>query len=257
MNEPPSPPPLPLPSSRVPDKPSALFPMAGGTGPGSAMEALLKHPTTALFEFTEGTRAGALSRSLILIIVAGLILFSLVAVDFSQGIQWWAAPLKLIGGLAIAALLCLPSLYIFSCLSGLEIRLKTVAGLLLTGLALTATILVGFAPVVWVFSQSSDSLVFMGSVMILVWSIALYFGLGLLARQARALGMQSGFHLSLWMIIFVLVTFQMTCTLRPLLGQADTFLPTQKRFFLQHWSEQINTSGQSTNPAPRTTPVAH
>lgn len=233
-----------------------MSPMAGGTGPGSAMEALLKHPGTALFEITEGNRAGALSRSLILIIAAGLILFSLVAVDFSQGIQWWAAPLKMIGGLLIAALLCLPSLYIFSCLSGLEIRLKTVAGLLLTGLALTATILVGFAPVVWVFSQSSDSLLFMGSVMILVWSVALYFGLGLLGRQARALGMQSGFHLTIWMVIFVLVTFQMTCTLRPLLGQAETFLPTQKRFFLQHWSEQINASGKKIPAIPLLPPAA-
>lgn len=220
------------------------------------MEALLKHPLSTVFEFATGSRAGALSRSLLLIIVAGLVLFSLGAVDFSHGIRWWATPLKITGGLFIAALLCLPSLYIFSCLGGLEIRIKTVAGLLLTSLALTATILVGFVPVVWVFGQSSDSLVFMGTVLIFVWSIALYLGLGLLTRQARALGMKSGFHLKLWSAIFVLVTFQMSCTLRPLLGEAKTFLPTQKRFFLQHWSEQLNTSERTHVPAPDSPPAS-
>ena len=92
------------------------------------MEALLKHPGSAISEFASGTRAGLLSRSLVLIILAGMALFGVAAVDFTHGIQWWAAPLKMMGGLFLSALLCLPSLYIFSCLSGLEIRFKTVIG---------------------------------------------------------------------------------------------------------------------------------
>ena len=203
------------------------------------MEALLKHPGAAIFEFTEGTRSGVLSRSLILIVMVGLTLFAVAAVDFTHGIQWWAAPFKMIAGLFLSALLCLPSLYIFSCLSGLEIRFKTALGLLATSLALTSLLLAGFTPVVWVFSQSSDSLPFMGAVMILVWLISLTFGLKFLSTAARALGMKQSFHLKLWMLIFTLVTFQMSCALRPLLGEAESFLPTQKKFFLEHWSEQM------------------
>jgi hypothetical protein len=207
---------------------------------GSAMEALLKHPGSAIHEFTIGNRAGPLSRSLLWLVLAGLALFGVAAVDFTHGIQWWATPLKLIGGLFLAALLCLPSLYIFSCLSGLEIRFKTSLGLLLSALALSGLLLAGFTPVVWVFSQSSDSLPFMGAVMILVWSISLFFGLKLLSASAAALGMKQKLHLRLWMGIFVLVTFQMSCAVRPLLGQAETFLPTGKKFFLQHWGEQLS-----------------
>lgn len=214
--------------------------MSGGTGPAATVEALLKQPGSAVFEFTEGSRAGALSRSLLLIIITGLILFSVVAVDFSQGIQWWAAPLKMTAGLLLSALLCLPSLYIFSCLGGLEIGFKTLCGVLLTSLALTSTILAGFVPVVWVFSQSSDSVVFMGIIVIIGWCIALFLGLALLQRQARALSLRNNLDLRLWMLIFILVTFQMSCALRPLLGQADTFLPERKRFFLQHWAEQLS-----------------
>jgi hypothetical protein len=242
MNETSAPPPLPS----TPAAPNAVTCMPGGTGVGAAMETLLKSPSAALFEFTQGQRAGGLILSLILIIAAGLGLFGVVAVDFSHGIQWWAAPLKMIAGLFLSALLCLPSLYIFTCLGGLDIRFKTAIGLLLTALALTCLILAGFTPVIWVFSQSSDSIPFMGAVMVLIWSISLFFGLKLLSAQARALGMIHSLDLRLWMIIFVLVTLQMSCALRPLLGDAASFLPTEKKFFLQHWAQQLH----DTSPAP-------
>ena len=150
------------------------------------MEALLKHPGSTIFEFTEGTRSRVLARSLLIVILAGLALFGVAAVDFTHGIQWWAAPLKLIGGLFLSALLCLPSLYIFSCLSGLEIRFKTSLGLLLAALALSGLLLAGFTPVVWVFSQSSDSLPFMGAIMIVIWGISLFFGLKFLSTAAAS-----------------------------------------------------------------------
>lgn len=224
--------------------------MAGGPGLASAMEALLKHPGSAVHEFTEGTRTGPLSRSLLLIVIAGLALFGIAAVDFTHSIQWWAAPLKMIGGLFLSALLCLPSLYIFSCLSGLEIRFKTSLGLLLAALALSGLLLAGFTPVVWVFSQSSDSLPFMGMILILIWSISLFFGLKLLSTAARALGMKQKLHLRLWMGIFILVTFQMSCALRPLLGDAVTFLPVRKKFFLEHWADHVGGTGEANSSGP-------
>lgn len=252
-DQPTSPPLPPSPDSPPPLRPvvltntssSGLFatPMVKGTGLGSALESLLKHPGAALYEFTQGTRSWALSRSLLLIMVTGLALFGLAAVDLTRGIQWWATPLKLIAGLLLSALLCLPSLYIFSCLSGLEIRFKAVIGLLLASLSLSSLLLAGFTPVIWVFSQSSDSLTFMGAVMILTWSISLFFGFKSLSNSARAIGMKQSLHLRLWMFIFMVVTFQMSCALRPLLGPANTFLPTQKKFFLQHWGEHWNVSG--------------
>jgi hypothetical protein len=35
----------------------------------------------------------------------------------------------------------------------------------------------------------------------------------------------------------MLVALQMSTALRPLLGRADTFLPTEKQFFLTHWGD--------------------
>jgi hypothetical protein len=32
----------------------------------------------------------------------------------------------------------------------------------------------------------------------------------------------------------------MTTALRPILGTADTFFPTEKKFFLAHWGDCLN-----------------
>ncbi len=42
-----------------------------------------------------------------------LLLYGLVMGSFSGGVQWWAAPAKLVGGTLLSAVICLPSLYIF------------------------------------------------------------------------------------------------------------------------------------------------
>jgi hypothetical protein len=47
------------------------------------------------------------------------------------------------------------------------------------------------------------------------------------------------------MVIFLLVMVQMTTALRPLIGTADTLLPTEKRFFLGHWGECIKQASQA------------
>jgi hypothetical protein len=41
-------------------------------------------------------------------------------------------------------------------------------------------------------------------------------------------------------VIFVLVVLQMTTALRPILGKADTFLPTENKFFVSHWGDCLN-----------------
>src|SRR5947209_17501984 len=91
--------------------------------------------------------------------------------------QLWAAPVKLALGMLISAVICLPSLYIFTCLSGSQARLAEMCGLLIGLLLLMTLLLVGFAPVAWLFSQSTDSLPWMGVLHLLFWFIAVFFGL--------------------------------------------------------------------------------
>jgi len=45
--------------------------------------------------------------------------------------------------------------------------------------------------------------------------------------------------LRIWIVIFLMVTLQMSTTLRPIIGRSDQLLTTEKRFFLEHWTLQM------------------
>jgi hypothetical protein len=185
--------------------------------------------------------SGRLGVFLALVALVCALLYGLVTGSFSMGQQLWAAPLKVALGLFLSVLICLPSLYIFACLSGAEARLAQIAGLASGMAMMMMLLLVGFAPVAWLFSQSTGSVVAMGALHLLFLLIALAFGirfLGSALRQSRA---RSFGAVATWSLIFALVILQMTTTLRPLVGTADTFLPKEKKFFLRHWADNMFT----------------
>jgi hypothetical protein len=104
---------------------------------------------------------------------------------------------------------------------------------------LTGLLLLGFAPVAWVFSQSTDSVAFIGALHLIFWAIATWFGLRLFGYMAKALNVSDRTHLKVWTAIFVLVSLQMTTALRPIIGESDHWLPTEKRFFVSYWIENV------------------
>ena len=100
-------------------------------------------------------------------------------------------------------------------------------------------LLIGFAPVARVFSQSTESVVAMGALHLAFLLVATYFGLRFLNAGFSAHEDRSGGGIKVWMVIFLSVMLQMTTTLRPWVGKADTFLPAEKKFFVSHWLDCI------------------
>lgn len=207
-------------------------------GFASAVDAMLRHPRRLMYQFRNGQPNGLIAGLLVVALVCGAI-YGLVVGSFSGGTQYWAAPLKIVAGLFLSVLICLPSLYIFSCLSGSDARLAEVTGLVIGLMALMTVLLIGFAPVAWVFSQSTTSATVMGALHLGFWAVATYFGVRFLTR---GLSHQHGSPaaLRLWTAVFLLVMLQMTTALRPLIGSADQLLPTEKKFFLNHWFDQLD-----------------
>jgi hypothetical protein len=111
---------------------------------------------------------------------------------------------------------------------------------------LAALLLIGFAPVSWIFSQSTDSVALMGALHLLFWFIGVGFGLRLLAAAGAYLGQGGSRHLKIWNVVFVLVSLQMTTALRPIVGTSDTFLPREKKFFVAHWFDTLNGEDSTT-----------
>ena len=205
----------------------------------SAVEAVLRQPRRVLYQLRQPGQS-RLIVALLLIATVCSVVYGLIVGSFSGGQQLWVAPAKIAAGLVVSAFICLPSLYIFSCLSGSPARLVEVFGLLAGLLTLVTVLLIGFAPVAWVFSQSTDSIVAMGVLHLLFWFIATWFGLRFLYVGFAHLSARSGGAITVWIIIFLLVQLQMMTALRPIIGTSETLLPKEKKFFLSHWIQNID-----------------
>jgi len=233
-----TPPPLP---------PSATPPLTGprqlGEDPAEqvaipnvfvAIEALLRQPRRLMFQLRQ-PGSGKLIGGMLFVALVCAAVYGVVAGTFTGGMQLWAAPVKIAAGLFISATICLPSLYIFTCLSGSQARLAEVCGLLAGLLLLMTILLVGFAPVAWIFSQSTNLIGWMGFLHLIFWFVATLFGVRFMKNGFSHTNAKSHAGLNVWIIIFLLVAVQMTTALRPILGKADTFFPTEKKFFVGHW----------------------
>ena len=215
------------------------------TNPIVAVEAILRQPRRVMFQLQQPGSGRLLLSMLFLVILCSLV-YGLVVGTFSCGTQLWAAPVKVAGGLLVSALICLPSLYIFACLSGSQARLAEICGLV-TGLLLLMTILlIGFAPVAWLFSQSTEAVTWMGTLHLVFWFIATCFGVRFLAAGFAHSKARSHAGLNTWLVVFVLVALQMTTALRPIVGKGTTFFPDKKMLFLSHWE---NCLAAATAPA--------
>jgi hypothetical protein len=211
------------------------------SGVGGTLDALLRRPGELLHELhAESSRP--LVFALLLIAILSSTLYGVVVGTFSGGTQMWAAPLKITLGLLFCTGICAPSLYVFACLSGSHAKLRDVAGMAAGLIALTSLLLFSFAPVAWVFSQSTDSIAGITALHIVFWSIATYFGTRFVLTGMDKLGSASGLAFRIWTFIFVLVCLQMMTALRPIIGTSEKLLPGEKKFFLQHWGEILDIS---------------
>lgn len=200
----------------------------------SVAEAILKRPASLACELTRKDAAAARVRLMILT-SACLAVYGLAMATFSGGAQYWMVPLKLAAGSFLSALLCLPSLYIFASLAGGRLVLREVWGLLLMALCLASLLLIGFAPVAWLFAQSTKAVAWMGFLHLLFWIAALSFGLRLLRTAFEFVNGQRVRVLRLWALVFLAVVFQMSTCLRPLVGPHAPLNPAEKKFFVAHW----------------------
>ena len=211
------------------------------------LNALLRSPRRVVAHLGQpgGARLAAWLAAIALVCLA---VYGVVVGTFSGHEQLWAAPLKITGGLFISGIICLPSLYIFACLSGANAKVGQIAGLLTGLMALVGVLLVGFGPVGWLFGQSTDSVAWMGFLHLLFWGVGLGFGVRFLHTGFRRMQSRNPGVFFIWVGIFLLVVLQMSTALRPILGRAPTLLPVEKRFFLAHWSDCLR--GKDNPPRP-------
>lgn len=221
-------------------------------------ESLLRRPHALVVRLAEPNH-GATGK-FALMAIGSFLLFGLVLGCFAKHEQLWAAPLKITAGLLFSGLICFPSLYIFATLAGARVAASQMAACLAGALALAGLLLLGFAPAVWIFAESTDSFGFMGALAIISWIVAVSFSLRFLKSVVTSTGGTQKGPLVIWSVVFLLVTLQMTTSLRPILGRSSMLLTQEKKFFLQHWTdmmaETLPSASTPTTAAPANTPSA-
>jgi hypothetical protein len=216
-------------------------PMAPGQGLGGVLSTLLQRPGRLVYQLHQpGSVRLTIALAVVAIVCLGL--YGLLVGSFSGHEQLWVSPAKIVSGAIISALICVPSLYVFTCLSGVSdrVRLGSLVGVVMAALAIEGLLLLSFAPVAWVFSESTYSVAFISTLHLILWAISLYFGLRVIGVGMKYLNAAELGYLAVWYIIFGLVTLQMMTALRPLVGRSEKLLPEEKTFFLLHWRDVLD-----------------
>jgi len=161
-----------------------------------------------------------------------------VAIGFFGGWQVVAMDLVKVPLVAVCSLfICFPSLYVFTCVAGAPLTLVQTFMLGCSCLAMIGLLLVGLAPVVWLFAVSTDSPPFMVILTLLIWLIAVSFSARFVARLKSHALFKKRTGTRLWFFILMIVTLQMTTFMRPMLSAPDKgWRSPGKKFFLSHFS---------------------
>ena len=160
--------------------------------------------------------------------------YGLAAGFFQGGAQIGVAvlkvPLVILGSLA----LCVPSLYVFTALSGDGLDARGFSKALAGFAGIAGLILIALMPVIWLFSVSTLSLTFVVWLHLFSWLVALAFGQRFLVSAVganRAAG--------LWLVLVLLVSLQMTTYLRPVLWRdaGQPLFAREKLSFFSHFAQ--------------------
>lgn len=171
--------------------------------------------------------------------LVGFVLYGAVAGLFQGGSQILVAALKapLIVGMALA--LCLPSLYVFSALSGARWSKKRLLATISGFAATLGLLLAALLPIAWLFSVSSRYLASAVWIHVLMWAISLIVGWRFLGRALRESGAGGGMFL--WLMLFGLVSLQVATFVRPVLwrGPDAPLFQQGKMFFMEHFDRVL------------------
>jgi hypothetical protein len=172
-----------------------------------------------------------------------------IASGFFQGGWSLAMAMFKIPLIIVASLvLCLPSLYVFTGLSGADLSPRAFASVVAGFAGITGLILLALMPVIWLFSVSTLSLGFVVWLHLFTWLTALAFGRQFLVRSA---GPARG-TLGLWLVLLFIVSLQMATYVRPVLWRAsdEPIFASAKQSFFGHLGDVFDWKA----PEAKTTP---
>lgn len=224
--------------TRKPAAPGVTPPadQVAGEGKGS-IGRLLKSPGSLAKQITEDRD---LWRCGLHLLFWGLVCHSLYGVAMALYGGLPAAGMTVLKAPAIALssiLLCLPSLYVFSAVGGCPLSPSQAFAVGGGVVGMIGLLLLGLAPVAWLFAVSTKSCAFTVLFSVTAWFIAVGFARRFINQLRTVPSFSRTTGMKWWLLIYILVSLQMITTQRPLLERPGSgWYLGKKQFFLVHFA---------------------
>lgn len=241
--------------AHLPPPPPEAEPRTPDMATGSLSE-LLKDPELYALGLSGSDGNGARIAGSLAAGAAGTALFFFAAGFFAG---WRVALFDAAKGAGIALFaftLCLPSLYVFSCVGGAKLRAGQIAALGAACLATAGLLLAALAPVLWLFAVSTSSAGFMTFLAVFFAVPALWFAIRPAHGLKRTEGLRAVGGIRLWLAVLAVVAMQAVTLLRPMLAEpprgragngaleALGLGGKEKMFFLEHFGRALSGEGE-------------
>jgi hypothetical protein len=203
------------------------------------LDELLRRPMAGFVRARSGAPVGPWALRVCAGSIVCCALYGAASGFFQGGAQVAVAAIKAPLIIVLSAALCIPSLYVFSTLGGAPLTRERFVVTLAGFFGLLGLILIALLPIEWLFSVSSRSLAFVVWLHLMLWGLAVAFGGRFLRAALPELSRGAVF---LWLMLFCVVSFQVTTFVRPTLWRAPAgaVFEDGKLFFIDHFLRVID-----------------
>ena len=184
-----------------------------------------------------------LAAFLALVTVVGCALFGFAVGSFVDLKVAALDAAKMVGIAVFSFVLCFPTLYVFATISGSKLSASRLAVLGLVCTATLGSLLAALAPILWLFSVSTENVAFIVVLSCFLAALSLAFVVCPItaAAEKKIVANKAGLHL--WLVVFAVVALQTVTLVRPMLAPIGTpRTPEGKCFFLMHFGESAGLS---------------
>lgn len=214
--------------------------MSQSQSPRFNVSSLLSDPGGFAARLRDSERFALPAVFLALVSLVGAAVFGFAVGSFVDLQVAFADSAKMVGVVAFSFALTYPTMYVFASISGSTLSPARLLGLGLVATATLGCILAALAPVLWLFSVSTETVEFIVVFAALLAGIGAFFAISALARARQSGVVASTAGLSTWFVIFVVVALQTVTLVRPMLAPLGSSRdPSGKCFFLSHFARVV------------------
>lgn len=195
----------------------------------SIIEKILRDRYTFFAEIREGVDLGEKMKAMLISSITFFAIYGAVMGSTHSLAQTLSSAVKLPILFLATLVVCVPSLYFFSLLFGSNQSLGQSFAVILTGITVTAVLLLSLAPITLFFLLTAPSQyqffklmnVAVFSVSGLMGIVFLYQGMKVVSKSEKEGANTRKWVLIFWMFVYAFVGSQMAWTIRPFIGAPD------------------------------------